>query len=98
MFDSYEDSDEWSHRESIADADRHEAQRNEFEGYSFDHADLMWQRTVYQNIVASLVSGVAQFGRDNKSYWLNIAEMKSRGMTNYEIVQEAKIMASHVVG
>lgn len=98
MIDSYEDSGEWSHRESIADADRHEAQREEFVGEKFDHAELMWQRTVFNNVVSALLNGADQYGRDHKCYFLNVQGMQEKGIAMMEINKEAQRIASLVVG
>lgn len=98
MLDSYEDSDEWAHRESIADSDRHENQRSEFAGYNFDHAELQWQRATFLNVADALRAGLFQRGRDGKKYVLDVAKLQKTGMSNDEIDQEARMMASLVVG
>ena len=93
-----EDSDEWSHRESIADSDRHENQRNEFAGYNFDHAELQWQRATFLNVADALRAGLFQRGRDGKKYALDVAKLQKAGMSNNDIDVEARMMASLVVG
>ncbi len=98
MLDNYEDSDDWARRESIADSDRHESQRNEFAGYNFDHAELMWQRATFQNVADALRAGLFQCGRDGKKYILDVAGLQKAGMSNDDIDAEARMMASLVVG
>lgn len=98
MFDSYEDSEEWAYKESIADSDRHEDQRDEFAGYSFDHAELQWQRATFLNVADALRSGLVQRGRDGKKYVLDVAGLQKSGMSNDDIDAEARMMASLVVG
>lgn len=85
-----EAEDEWSYKESIA--------RENLAVEKFDRAELMWQRTVYDNVIAALINGVEQTGRDGKCYSLDYNKLKASGMSDVDIAMKAKIMASYVVG
>lgn len=85
-----EAEDEWTYKESIT--------RENLDADKFDHAELIWQRTVYDNVIAALINGVEQIGRDGKCYSLDYHKLKVSGMSDVDIAREAKIMASYVVG
>lgn len=82
--DSYESTEEWSYKESIARQD------------SIDNEDSKYELTVYQNVIAALKAGATQVSRSGKQYRLNDAI--TDGMNSKEIELEAKIMASFIVG
>jgi hypothetical protein len=80
---------EWTHKESIAREDIDD---------KFDHAELMWQRTVYDNVTTAIINGAEQIGRDGKCYSLDYHKLKAEGMSDVDIAKHAQIMASYVVG